>query len=169
MMEFGAMLCKPKKPACGICPVKTGCYAFINNATTTLPVKINKVKVRERFFNYLLITEGDKILMSKRDETDIWANMYDMPMIETSTLTADNELIILPGLANYFGENIRIIEISPVYKHILTHQRLYVRFITLKVNAVKLQKNWFFTDMESLQKLALPKIIFIFIKKKFNL
>src|SRR5476651_1628918 len=39
MMEFGAMLCKPKAPACGICPVRTGCYAFLNNATTTLPVK----------------------------------------------------------------------------------------------------------------------------------
>ena len=34
MMEFGAMLCKPKNPACGICPVNTTCYAFMHNATT---------------------------------------------------------------------------------------------------------------------------------------
>src|SRR6202000_1451988 len=49
MMEFGAMLCKPKNPACGICPVRSACYAFLNNATTALPVKINKIKIRERF------------------------------------------------------------------------------------------------------------------------
>src|SRR5476651_1274966 len=45
MMEFGAMLCKPKNPACGICPVRTGCHAFLNNAVTALPVKLNKLKV----------------------------------------------------------------------------------------------------------------------------
>jgi A/G-specific adenine glycosylase len=55
MMEFGALLCKPKNPACGICPVRLDCYAFKHNATTTLPVKINKVKIRKRYFNYLLI------------------------------------------------------------------------------------------------------------------
>jgi A/G-specific adenine glycosylase len=86
MMEFGAMLCKPKNPACGICPVRIGCIAFKTNATTYLPVKINKVNVRERFFNYMLISDGKKILMNKRDESDIWANMYDLPLIETTEL-----------------------------------------------------------------------------------
>ncbi len=58
MMELGAMICKPKNPACGTCPVREGCYAFLNNATAALPVKINKVKVRERFFNYFLVVKA---------------------------------------------------------------------------------------------------------------
>jgi A/G-specific adenine glycosylase len=169
MMEFGAMLCKPKNPACGICPVRTGCYAFINNATTTLPVKLNKLKVRDRFFNYFVITDGNSLLMNKRDEKDIWANMYDLPLIETSSLIPEIDLVSLPQVRNHFGENFKTINISAGYKHILTHQRLHVRFINIQVEEVSLEKNWFYTDVESLQKLAMPKIIFIFIKKFFNL
>jgi A/G-specific adenine glycosylase len=167
MMEFGAMLCKPKNPACGICPVRIGCVAFKTNATTYLPVKINKVKVRERFFNYMLISDGEKILMNKRDESDIWANMYDLPLIETTELMEPAELLKLPQMS-FFGENIIIKDNSPIIKHVLTHQNLYIRFLILKDSPKKLQDNWFYTDVANLKNLALPQRIFIFIKYFFN-
>ena len=168
MMEFGAMLCKPKNPACGICPVRTGCYAFLNNAVNSLPVKLNKLKIRERYFNYFLIIDKGQVVLNKRGENDIWANMYDMPMIETTGLLPLDELFLQPEALNYFGKNTEYEEISPVYKHILTHQRLYVRFITLKTAPVKMEPKWFFADAENLNKFALPKIIFIFIKNIFS-
>ncbi|HEY2582217.1 MAG TPA: A/G-specific adenine glycosylase [Mucilaginibacter sp.] len=169
MMEFGAMLCKPKNPACGICPVRTGCHAFLYSATTSLPVKLNKVRIRERFFNYFLVADGNTILVNKRDESDIWANMYDLPLIETKSLVTPAELFNLPVVNEFFGTNIRIKEISQVKKHILTHQRLYVRLIILYSKPIKLKENWFFTPVENFKKLAVPKIIFIFIKNIFNL
>ena len=169
MMEFGAMVCKPKKPACGICPVRTGCFAFTYNAVGTLPVKINKLKVRERYFNYFVIVNDDEILLNKRDETDIWANMYDLPLVETSFLMPVNALVALPQVAEHFGEDLEIDSISQIYKHLLTHQRLYVRFIKIQTKTIKLKQKWFFANTKNLEKLALPKIIFIFIKKFFNL
>jgi A/G-specific adenine glycosylase len=169
MMEFGAMLCKPKNPACGICPVRAGCFAFINNATTTLPVKLKTVKVRERFFNYFLVADETSILMNKRDEKDIWANLYDLPMIETKQMLPPDELLALPLVTEYFGTEIEIAEILPVKKHVLTHQNLYVRLIKLQSKPVKLNPDWFFTPIENLKKLAMPKIIIIFIKNIFNL
>ncbi|SDE53792.1 A/G-specific DNA-adenine glycosylase [Mucilaginibacter pineti] len=169
MMEFGAMLCKPKNPACGICPVREGCYAFINNATTGLPVKLNKLKVRERFFNYFLVTDSNTILMNKRGENDIWANMYDLPMVETSALLSIDELIQLPEVKTMFGNNLNIIEDSPIHKHILTHQRLFVRMIKTDNYPVNMNENWAYFSVENLQDLALPRIIFILIKNIFNL
>src|ERR1700761_466643 len=132
MMELGAVICKPKNPACGICPVRMGCYAFKHNAINSLPVKLNKVKVRERHFNYFLITDGDKLLINKRSDTDIWANMYDLPMVETDSANTINELLIHPEVIAYLGRDLIIAEISPVKKHILTHQRLFVQLITLQ-------------------------------------
>ena len=167
MMEFGAMLCKPKNPACGICPVRIGCVAFKTNATTYLPVKTNNVKVRERFFNYMLISDGESILMNKRDESDIWANMYDLPLVETTELMELAELLTLPQM-NVFGQNIVLKENSPIIKHVLTHQNLYIRFLILKDFPEKLQGNWFYTDVTNLKNLALPQRIFIFIKNFFN-
>jgi len=169
VMEFGAMLCKPKNPACGICPVRTGCWAFKHNATTTLPVKLNKLKIKERYFNYFLIINNGEIMLNKRGENDIWANMYDLPMIETTGMIAIEELMGTPEAVAGFGETAEILEVSQVYKHVLTHQRLYVRFIKLAPKDVKLEQKWFFTTVENLKILALPKIIFIFLKNIFNL
>ena len=169
MMEFGAILCKPKNPACGICPVRVGCFAFKHNATTALPVKLKTVKVKERFFNYFLIIRDGEVLLRKRGEKDIWANMYDLPMIETDEIISLNNLIVMPETIASFGEGIDVQEVSPVYKHILTHQRLYVRFIIAQPQVVNMQENWFFTGVKSIEKFAMPKIVFIFIKNIFNL
>ncbi|MEO8885703.1 MAG: A/G-specific adenine glycosylase [Mucilaginibacter sp.] len=168
MMEFGAIICKPKNPACGICPVRTGCYAFINNATTTLPVKLKTVKVKERYLNYFLITDGDSILMNKRDDNDIWANMYDLPMIETHQMLPVDELMGLPQTVEYFGPQAVVAESLPLIKHILTHQRLHVRFIKLAENPIKLKAQWIFIEVINLKKLALPKVIFIFLDNFLN-
>jgi A/G-specific adenine glycosylase len=169
MMEFGAMLCKPKSPACGVCPVHMGCAAFLNNATTALPVKLKTVKVRERFFNYFLITDGQTVLMNKRGDKDIWANMYDLPMIETASLLPAHELAKLPGVTGIFGDKLNIIEDTPVIKHILTHQRLFVRMIKTDNFPSVLNQNWAYIPVKTLHELALPKVIFILIKNIFNL
>ncbi|HMG08656.1 MAG TPA: NUDIX domain-containing protein, partial [Mucilaginibacter sp.] len=159
-----------KNPACGICPVRTGCAAFLNNAVTALPVKLKTLKVRERFLNYFLITDGDNILMNKRGDKDIWANMYDLPIVETSSLLPLNELIDLPQVRDIFGAEIKINgDIIPVQKHILTHQRLYIRLIKTESKPVKLEINWVYITVENLHNLALPRAIFILLKNNFNL
>ncbi|MES2061578.1 MAG: A/G-specific adenine glycosylase [Bacteroidota bacterium] len=167
IMEFGAMLCKPKNPACVICPVHINCVAFKTNAINYLPVKLKTIKIRKRYFNYMLISDGEKILMNKRNESDIWANMYDLPLIETLELTDPVELLHLPQM-KIFGNDVALKDNSAVIKHLLTHQHLYVRFLMLKDFPEKLQENWFYTDVENLKDLALPKPIFIFIKYFFN-
>jgi A/G-specific adenine glycosylase len=169
MMEFGAMLCKPKNPGCGICPVRTGCVAFSTNAVASLPVKLKTVKVRERFFNYFLVTSGDTVLMNKRGDKDIWANMFDLPMAETDTLLSVKELLKQPGVSAVFGNDIEAIEVSPVHKHILTHQRLFVRLIKIENQPLKMHENWVKINVQNLPELALPKIIFILLKNIFNL
>jgi len=168
MMEFGAILCKPKNPACGTCPVRTGCYAFLNKATTSLPVKLKTVKIRERYFNYLLITDGETILMNKRGTGDIWANMYDLPLIETSSLLPPEQVLNLSETQQIFYSKAQPVEIFSVQKHILTHQRLHIRFLHFNTQAIKLKQEWFSIEVENLKKLAMPQIIFIFLTNFFK-
>jgi A/G-specific adenine glycosylase len=169
MMEFGATLCKPKNPDCGICPVREGCYAYANNTIAVLPVKLNKLKIRERFFNYFLITDGDNLLVNKRSDKDIWANMHDLPLIETSSMLDVNELLALSQVKEFFGNNIAIDNISPIKKHVLTHQRLYVRLIKLNGLPMKLKEDWFFIPVDEMKKLAIPRIVFLFLEGIFDL
>jgi A/G-specific adenine glycosylase len=169
MMEFGAMLCKPKSPDCGVCPVRAGCYAFNHDAIAILPQKLKTVKIRERYLNYLVITDGDTILMNKRDERDIWANMYDLPVIETPAGLPSSEVVVLLPLKEFFDEEIQIINTVHIKKHVLTHQHLHVQFIQIANRPIKLEQKWFYANVKELEKLPLPKIIFIFINNLFNL
>jgi A/G-specific adenine glycosylase len=168
IMEFGAMLCKPKNPACGICPVRLGCYAFKNNATTSLPVKLNKLKIRKRYFNYLLISDNNRILMHKRGMRDIWANMYELPLIETAELMEPYEVLNLPQIKQFTAKAPAVKSISGVHKHVLTHQHLYVRFIELDGCLNELPNNYFFIEVKKIKNLALPQIIFIFLANFLN-
>ena len=169
MMEFGAMLCKPKNPDCAICPVREGCYALKHDMINNLPQKLKKVKIKERYFNYLLITNGDNILMNKRGENDIWANMYDLPMVETKELLSIENVSLLPYVKEFFGEKIQVIDQFRIKKHVLTHQHIHAQFIQMASQPIKLEQKWFYTNVNNLEKLAMPKIIFIFLNNLFNL
>jgi hypothetical protein len=62
-----------------------------------LPVKLKKVKISYRFFNYIVF-EDDKLntVIQKRDQKGIWQNLYEFPLIETDSelnLDSVSELI----------------------------------------------------------------------------
>ena len=165
IMEFGAMLCKPKNPDCRICPLRADCYALNNNAIASLPQKLKKAKIRERYLNYLVITDSDTILMNKRDDSDIWANMYDLPLIETAKPLSADGVLALPQARERFGKDIQIIDTYPIRKHVLTHQHLHAQFIHIADKPVKPERNWIYADINDLEKLPMPKIIFMFLDK----
>lgn len=169
IMEFGAMLCKPKSPACGTCPVRQECRAFLNNAVAQLPVKLKKTKVKERFFTYFLVLDNDRILLNKRNDNDIWANMYDLPSVETMSPVLPYALIQQPEVQALFGAGNAISEVFGAQIHVLTHQRIHAKFAQLARPPIQLKQEWFFAEVESLEQYALPKIIFTFLTKFFNL
>lgn len=168
LMELGAMVCKPKNPACGICPVRENCHAFLHNAINQLPVKLKTVKVRERYFHYFIYTDGETLLMNKRGTGDIWANMYELPLIETFEKLDTYEVLKLAEAINYFGQSPLITDVAGPIKHTLTHQRLLVNFTILKDKPVNLNKDWFFIEVKNLKNLAMPQIIFIFLTNFFK-
>lgn len=84
IMEFGALQCIPKNPDCENCSFAESCYARQHNLQTAFPVKKKKIKVRDRYFNYLVITDNDRLAMKMRADKDIWSGLYDYVLIETS-------------------------------------------------------------------------------------
>jgi A/G-specific adenine glycosylase len=131
IMEFGALQCKPKSPACNICPLKINCFAYVNRKVDVLPIKLKKVKIRERYFNYFVGLEGASILIKQRKPGDIWQHLYDFPLIETIIETAIDDKEFLSHVKSMFGESVSITPILQK-KHILTHQIIFVRFFGLE-------------------------------------
>ncbi|MBP1676854.1 MAG: A/G-specific DNA-adenine glycosylase [Bacteroidetes bacterium] len=136
LMEFGALQCVPVSPRCELCPVSAHCVAFKTDAVSQLPVKTTKVKVKNRFLNYLYIEYNGKTFIQRREENDIWKNLYEFPLIESDKLLATEELLSHPLFIEIFDgiSEVVIVTTSAVRKHILTHRHIYATFTTIKIN-----------------------------------
>lgn len=148
VMEFGALHCKPVNPDCDNCIFKTECLAFKKNEVNKLPVKKAKPVQRFRYFNYFLFcfqsNHSAKILINKREGNDIWKNLYDFPLIETTQRTSlknfRNE-----GFNDLVLKNKTMKSIGNEYKHILSHQVILARFIRVDScleQLAEIQKNF---------------------------
>ena len=137
IMEFGALQCTPQRPACLLCPLSSMCYAYQHNEQKSLPVKIKKVKVKKRYFSYIVIRSGEHIFMKLRSQKDIWKGLYDFYLLETRQAVEDvqalDDLLLKKVL-----ETSPTVEMSGIYRHQLTHQQLFVRFFIIDVRNTSL-------------------------------
>lgn len=131
IMEFGAMQCTPKNPLCATCPLNNSCIALEKKLVHLLPVKAKKTKVSHRFFYYLVIEKGSKLYIKQRVDTDIWKGLYDFPLIEAPAELSINNLTEAKVLTEIFGNSSYVLKsVSETYKHILSHQRIFARFLS---------------------------------------
>jgi A/G-specific adenine glycosylase len=167
LMEFGALLCRPKNPLCENCPVQLNCLAFNKNLVGLLPIKIKKSPVKNRYFNYFVVFNGDEILMKKRGPKDIWQNLYELPLLETQSFESADMLIASEECINLLGK----VQVNKVYgpiKHVLSHQKIHAQFIfidNVDLEMTARNTDWFFTNVSNLDQLAQPQLIFAFLKK----
>ena len=134
LMEFGATWCTHKNPRCGDCPFLNECYAFRNKAQGHLPVKGKKTKVTDRYLHYIIFQAGEQRFLKKRSGKGIWQGLYEFYCVETSGRTSWNELED-PLLRHVMEEEGGVLgQESAELKHVLSHQRLFAVFCTVKLN-----------------------------------
>ena len=94
MMDYGSMVCRPKKFQCHKCLFSSNCKAFNSNTVMLYPFKEKRIKIKHRFLNYIFIITNDrKTLIKKRNGNGIWKNLYEFPLIETKKESSVNEII----------------------------------------------------------------------------
>ena len=129
IMEFGAIQCTPAKPDCLFCPLQASCWAFQHGQVALLPVKSKAKKARTRYFHYFVLRHGDLVYLRERREKDIWQGLYDFALAETDA--AELPAAELARHLEAFGavlDTSQAAEPSPTYRHVLSHQKLEVRF-----------------------------------------
>ena len=117
LMDFGSMICMPKKPKCVECVFSEKCWANRNGEQIKLPIKEKKIKVKDRFFNYVLEVQDNGIYLEKREGGDVWQGLYQPPLLESP-----KELENLPNISR---KNTQFLYAS---KRVLSHQRLWLKF-----------------------------------------
>lgn len=169
MMDFGSLVCKPVNPLCNDCIFQDHCLALQRQSVEKYPVRNIKRKVRKRYFNYFLFeTTGPngepRFFIQKRTGNDIWKNMYELPLLETTSMVSEDELFtsiwwkaLVPA-----DKDVVIRKVMSPVVHQLTHQQIYARLIRVRIffaSADNLINRFILSDDEEFEGLAKPRLI----------
>ncbi len=82
-IELGALVCRPRAPACLACPIRDHCAAHHQNIAATLPQKAPKAARPERFAVAFHLSRADgAVMFRRRPATGLLASMIDLPSTE---------------------------------------------------------------------------------------
>lgn len=165
VMEFGAMQCRPVNPDCPGCVLREICVAFAEKKVSQLPVKSKKTKVTNRYFNYIVYTFKDNIYLLKREKKDIWQGLYEFCLVETEEHQAPQRFMASSDFRELVPSK-KNVKVSDEYKHILSHQNLFVRFYKTELSGKPKEKQLIKVKMKDLEKYAFPRLIEKYLKEE---
>ena len=143
LMDFGALQCTPQSPQCGRCPLQETCEAWRTQRVTELPVKLKKLKVKERRLTYIYIRCNGETAIHRRPAGDIWQGLYEPWQSEE-----------VPQDAVLWRRNV---------KHVLTHRVLYADFYVWEpTERPPLPDDYFWIAESGLGNYAVPRLIEMF-------
>jgi len=162
IMDFGSLQCKPQTPNCKGCILQSTCVAYKTNMVTELPKKEKKLKVKKKYFNFIVVVTSDgKTILEERTGKGIWKGLYQFPLIETQKSITSKEIIEHQDFIKTYpaGSKISLFNKDEIV-HKLSHQHLYTKFWIVKVHK-KLSKT---IDWEEVEKYPVPALIEKFLK-----
>ncbi len=125
MMELGALVCKPGKPDCTICPVSDFCLARERGIAANLPIKATKPQPVSRYFHYFHLHTPSHTWLKRRLAGDIWQGLYEFPMLETDAHAFESWQ---PPETILRLDSQTQVTLAFEAKHRLTHQIIHARF-----------------------------------------
>lgn len=80
MMDLGATICSPRRPACMMCPIQADCAAFLQGDPERFPIKIAKAeKPARRGAAFVALRADGAVLLRKRADTGLLGGMTEVP------------------------------------------------------------------------------------------
>lgn len=168
IMDFGAVICKPK-PLCPVCIQRHECYANQHNVISRLPVKEKSLKKKTRWFYYFVFKYNGLVFIRKRSAKDIWENLYEFVLKENDGPLLLHQMASVQALVTDVlgNEQFEIHEVSVEYRQQLTHQTIIGQFITVSIlNPPEYLNGYISAGEKELYKYPFPKFINAFLAEK---
>ncbi|MBP5337720.1 MAG: A/G-specific adenine glycosylase [Prevotella sp.] len=154
IMDFGATQCVPQSPRCTDCPLQETCVAFREGRVGELPVKLKKLKVKERRLDYVYIRCQGFTAIHRRGPGDIWQGLWEPVLSDKGEVISDKL-----GVTGDKGHLTLLTPHSPV-RHVLTHQVLLANFYLLETDSrPPLPADYLWVREADLVHYALPRLI----------
>ncbi|HLX90743.1 MAG TPA: A/G-specific adenine glycosylase [Puia sp.] len=172
MMDFGALVCKPRNPHCEVCVFAKNCFARNTQKIDDFPVKEKSSDKKKRWLYYIIFEDEKDVLIRKRMEKDIWQNLYEFVLVEKKEAVSPAKIRgIVSNGEGQPGMPSDDIDVSSVFKQELTHQTIYVCFLRSCMDAASSseKKDYLRVSKNRLYEYPFPKIIRSFLQKTADL
>lgn len=129
MMDLGAAICTPKRPACVLCPLASDCVARQQGRQEEFPGRAAKAERPTRFGAAFVAVRADgTVLLRQRPDNGLLGGMTEVPGTDWTTAYAPSPADA-PFAANWQAAGTVI--------HVFTHFRLELNVFCARVAAVK--------------------------------
>jgi A/G-specific adenine glycosylase len=157
LMDLGATICTPKKPACSLCPLSDDCAARLRGDQETFPRKAKKKAGELRRGAAFVVTRGDELLVRTRAEKGLLGGMTEVP---TSVwLAAQDDASALkqaPLLRSASRWRHKIGTVTHVFTHFPLELAVYTATVPARTRAPKGMR-W--VPIATLKDEALPSLM----------
>jgi A/G-specific adenine glycosylase len=132
MMDMGAILCTRTKPACGVCPLQSGCVAYAQSGQSRYPGKKPKKALPEKSVQLLMLRNlQGEVLLQQRPPQGIWGGLWSLPELD---LAADSKL----HAQVHYGE-VQAMEVWRSFRHTFSHYHLHITPVLIQLHACDLE------------------------------
>ena len=127
LMDLGATVCTPRKPACLICPFERTCLAHRERREESIPARAQPKVVPRRRTRLLLFTRGREVLLERRPAVGIWGGLWSLPEAPVET---DRDALALDRHGT-----VEDLEDMTGFVHAFTHFVLQADVLRVRVSA----------------------------------
>jgi A/G-specific adenine glycosylase len=158
LMDLGATICSPKRPACALCPWDGSCLAFESGDQETFPRKAPKREGKLRLgAAYIALRADGRVLLRRRPEKGLLGAMTEVP---GSAWAHDFDLKSALRYAPSFRTKARWRKLPGVVRHVFTHFPLeLIVFIAGVPRATRAPKGARWVKLTDLPGEALPTVM----------
>ncbi len=120
LMDLGASVCTPRRPACERCPVARDCVALAEGRAERIPAPRPRGAPPRRRVAMLLVVSGARVLLEKRPSRGIWGGLWSLPQLEPGACARR-------ALARDWGLDADRVDALEPFEHAFTHFTLEVQ------------------------------------------
>ena len=132
LMDLGASICTPKRPACSLCPLSDACAARRRGDQESFPRKAPKKSGELRRGAAFVVTRGGELLVRSRPEKGLLGGMTEVPGSDWRASQDDEAALAqAPGLGGVTRWHRKL----GVVTHVFTHFPLELVVYTAQVPA----------------------------------
>jgi len=158
LMDLGATLCSPKRPACSLCPWAEVCAANSRGDQETFPRKPPKREGQlRRGAAFVVLRDDGRVLLRRRPDKGLLASMMEVPCSEWTHEFEDRRA---QDHAPQFAGDVRWRRLPGIVRHVFTHFPLELKvFVAQAARATPAPKGARWVELGELPGEALPTVM----------